>query len=175
MKIKIVVITLILLFIFSCKEEEPKPIHLDVAKLKEMKAKWQGLNIKNYSFTYVFDRWQPRLHTGYVKVENGVGNVVFDLKYGYVPDISDEKEKLFYITSMDEVFDNILNMYLLDKKRWENGKLDYFDYGDFGHGVKYNPSNFFPEKMSVSYDKPGSGMISGGGITLTITDFKVLE
>lgn len=180
MKRKIILIILILFCLFSCKQEEPKPKHLDVAKLKEMKAKWQSLNIKNYSFTYVFDVEQPRLFVGYVKVKDGIGKVIFEHGEGQKdPDPNGEWEKTFYITSIDGVFDNILDMYLKDKKDWENGKLDYFDYGDFGHGVKYNPSYFFPEEMSVSYGKPpiggGGTMIGGGHIHLKINDFTVIE
>ena len=179
MKIRIFIIALILLF-FSCKQEERKPVHLDVAKLKEMKAKWQNLNIKNYSFTYVFDVWMPNLHTGYVKVENGIGKVIFEIKEGYKPPNPDhEWEKLYYITSIDSIFDNILDRYLEDKKMWENGKLDYFDYGDFSNGVKYHPSYFFPEDMEISYEipTPASGPHSSGGghIYLEIKDFKILE
>jgi len=179
-KLQYLFVFLLCVSFFSCKQEEAKPIHLDVAKLKEMKAKWQGLNIKNYSFTYVFDVWKPRLHTGYVKVENEIGKVIFEIKKGYEPpDPDDEWEKRYYITSMDKVFDNILDMYLKDKKDWENGKLDYFDYGDFGHGVKYHPSYFFPEEMSVSYGKPipsGGPHSNGGGyISLTIKDFKISD
>lgn len=81
-KLQYLFVFLLCVIFFSCKQEEAKPIHLDVAKLKEMKAKWQGLNIKNYSFTYVFDVWKPRLHTGYVKVENGIGKVIFEIKKG---------------------------------------------------------------------------------------------
>lgn len=176
-KLQCLFIILLCASFFSCKQEEVvKPIHLDVAKLKEMKTKWQSLDIKNYSFTYVFNVWKPDLHTGYVKVENGIGKVIFKIEGSYeAPDPDDEWDKRYYITSIDKVFDNILDMYLWDKKRWENGKLDYFDYGNFSNGVKYHPSYFFPEKMRVSHEKPGSGMMGGGHISLTIKDFKVLE
>ena len=64
-KLQCLFIILLCASFFSCKQEEVvKPIHLDVAKLKEMKTKWQSLDIKNYSFTYVFDVWKPDLHTG---------------------------------------------------------------------------------------------------------------
>ena len=174
-KLQCLFIILLCASFFSCKQEEVvKPIHLDVTKLKEMKTKWQSLDIKNYSFTYVFDVEQPRLFLGYVKVENGIGKVIFEKAYKH-PGSDSEWEKTFYITSMDGVFDNILDRYLKDKKRWGNGKLDYFDYGNFSNGVKYHPSYFFPEKMRVSHEKPGSGMMGGGHISLTIKDFKVLE
>lgn len=179
MKRKIILIILILFCLFSCRQEEPKPKHLDVAKLKEMKSKWQSLNIKNYSFTYVFDVEQPRLFLGHVKVENGIGKVIFEKAYKHSGSDS-EWEKTFYITSMDGVFDNILDRYLKDKKEWEEGKLSYFDYTDYpSKGVRYNSSYFFPESLDISYEKPpigGGGTIIGGGhITLKINDFKMIE
>ena len=179
MKRKIILIILILFCLFSCKQEEAKPKHLDVAKLKEMKAKWQSLNIKNYSFTYVFDVEQPRLFLGHVKVENGIGKVIFEKAYKHSGSDS-EWEKTFYITSMDGVFDNILDRYLKDKKRWEEGKLDYFDYTEFrSNGVKYNSSYFFPEELNISYEKPiiggGFALKGCGHIHLKINDFKMIE
>lgn len=181
MKRKIILIILILFCLFSCKQEEPKPKHLDVAKLKEMKAKWQSLNIKNYSFTYVFHVWRPRLFVGYVKVKDGIGKVIFEHGEGQKdPDPNGEWEKTFYITSMDGVFDNILDRYLKDKKRWEEGKLSYFDYTDYpSKGVRYNSSYFFPEELNISYEKPiiggGFALKGGGHIHLKINDFKMIE
>ncbi len=141
----------------SCKQQDVnrKPFtgrDLDVKKFLEMKAKWQALNIKNYEFKYEFrdstdrhygGKFSYRAYIGYVVVKNGIGSVKFDenKEYGlYAPDKNDPYQNMFYITSMDDVFDNILQDYLALKKMKDEGKRNYLDVGD---RCRYDREYFF--------------------------------
>lgn len=132
MKRKLLVLIFGFLLFASCKKHiDPYPNGkpLDVQKLVEMKYKWKILNIKNYSFTYEFDTYRPSYCIGYVTVKDGVGKVTFNTEYGRLnPDKGDQYKKLYYIASIEDVFDNILDEYLRLKKKKDEGKNNYLDY-----------------------------------------------
>ena len=148
----------------SCKQQDVnrKPFtgrDLDVKKFLEMKAKWQALNIKNYEFKYRFGdstkrhyggKFSYRAYIGHVVVKNGKGSVKFDESkeyWLYAPDKDDPYQNMFYITSMDDVFDNILQDYLALKKMKDEGKLDYLDVSD---RCRYDKEYFFLNEISYS-------------------------
>ena len=176
MKRKLLVLIFGFLLFASCKKHiDPYPngIPLDVQKLVEMKYKWRTLNIKNYSFTYEFDTYMPRYCIGYVTVKDGVGKVTFNTEYGRLnPDKGDQYKKLYYIASMEDVFDNILDEYLRLKKEKDEGKNDYLDYYA-GYDKKY----FFLDYAVCDTfgPTPHGEPIGARPKYFRIKDFKVLE
>ena len=176
MKRKLLVLIFGFLLFVSCKKHiDPYPngIPLDVQKLVEMKYKWKILNIKNYSFTYEFDTYMPRYCIGYVIVKNGIGKVTFDTKDGKLnPDKNDPYKKLYYMTSIEDVFDNILDEYLELKKEKDEGKNDYLDYYA-GYDKKY----FFLDYAVCDTfgPTPHGEPIGARPKYFRIKDFKVLE
>lgn len=175
----------------SCKQQDVnrKPFtgrDLDVKKFLEMKAKWQALNIKNYEFKYRFGDstkrhyggkfFNHRIYVGHVVVKNGKGSVKFDenKEYGlYAPDKNDPYQNMFYITSMDDVFDNILQDYLALKKMKDEGKRNYLDASD---SCRYDIEYFFPSNICYSL-APFSRAYGPTDISFRIPwdSFKVLD
>ena len=175
-KIKYFIITFCFFFLFSCKRDvDPYPNGkpLDVQELVEMKYKWKTLNIKNYSFTYEFDTYRPEAYKGYVTVKDGVGSVTFEAERGS-PDKNDPYRKLYYMTSVEDVFDNTADKYLLLKTKIDEGKGDYLDYH-----VKYNEDYFFLEDVAYTTFRPippGEPIpIGQNGIYFRVKDFKILD
>jgi len=175
-KLKYFIIAFCLFFVFSCKKHiDPCPNGrlLDVQKLVEMKYKWKILNIKDYSFTYEFDTYMPRYCIGYVIVKNGIGKVTFDTKDGRLnPDKNNPYQKLYYMTSMEDVFDNILDEYLGLKKEKDEGKNNYLDYYA-GYDKKY----FFLDYAVCDTFSPTlhKELVGVRAQYFRIKDFKVLE
>ena len=176
MKRKLLVLIFGFLLFASCKKHiDPYPngIPLDVQKLVEMKYKWKILNIKNYSFTYEFDTYMPRYCIGYVTVKDGVGKVTFNTEYGRLnPNKGDRYKKLYYIASIEDVFDNILDEYLRLKKEKDEGKNDYLDYYA-GYDKKY----FFLNYAVCDAFRPTlhKELVGVRSRYFRIKDFKVLE
>ena len=176
MKRKLLVLIFGFLLFVSCRKHiDPYPngIPLDVQKLVEMKYKWKILNIKNYSFTYEFDTYRPSYCIGYVIVKNGIGKVTFDTKNGKLnPDKNDPYKKLYYMTSIEDVFDNILDEYLRLKKKKDEGKNDYLDYY-----ARYDKKYFFLDyAVCDTFGPTLHGEPNGAGPKyFRIKDFKVLE
>ena len=176
MKRKLLVLIFGFLLFVSCKKHiDPYPngIPLDVQKLVEMKYKWKILNIKNYSFTYEFDTYRPRYCIGYVIVKNGIGKVTFDTKDGRLnPDKNNPYQKLYYMTSMEDVFDNILDEYLRLKKKKDERKNNYLDYY-----ALYDKEYFFLNYAvcDTCGPTPNGQPIGCRPSYFSITDFKVLE
>ena len=175
-KLKYFIIAFCVFSFVSCKKHiDPYPngIPLDVQKLVEMKYKWRTLNIKNYSFTYEFDTYMPRYCIGYVTVKDGVGKVTFDTKDGKLnPDKNDPYKKLYYMTSIEDVFDNILDEYLRLKKKKDEGKNNYLDY----YAV-YDKKYFFLDYAVCNTfgPTPHGEPLGAGPKYFRIKDFKVLE
>ena len=175
-KLKYFIIAFCVFSFVSCRKHiDPYPngIPLDVQKLVEMKYKWKILNIKNYSFTYEFDTYRPRYCIGYVIVKNGIGKVTFDTKDGKLnPDKNDPYKKLYYMTSIEDVFDNILDEYLRLKKKKDEGKNNYLDYYA-GYDKKY----FFLDYAVCDTfgPTPHGEPIGARPKYFRIKDFKVLE
>ena len=176
MKRKLLVLTFGFLLFASCKKHiDPYPngIPLDVQKLVEMKYKWKILNIKNYSFTYEFDTYRPSYCIGYVTVKDGVGKVTFNTEYGrFNPDKGDQYKNLYYIASIEDVFDNILDEYLRLKKKKDEGKNNYLDYYA-GYDKKY----FFLDYAVCDTFGPTlrKELVGLRSHYFRIKDFKVLE
>ena len=176
MKRKLLVLIFGSLLFVSCRKHinpYPNGIPLDVQKLVEMKYKWKILNIKNYSFTYEFDTYMPSYCIGYVTVKDGVGKVTFNTEYGrFNPDKGDQYKKLYYIASIEDVFDNILDEYLRLKKKKDEGKNDYLDYYA-GYDKKY----FFLDYAVCNTfgPTPHGEPVGAGSKYFRIKDFKVLE
>ena len=176
MKRKLLVLTFGFLLFASCKKHiDPYPngIPLDVQKLVEMKYKWKILNIKNYSFTYEFDTYRPSYCIGYVTVKDGVGKVTFNTEYGrFNPDKGDQYKKLYYIASIEDVFDNILDEYLRLKKKKDEGKNNYLDY----YAV-YDKKYFFLDYAVCDTFGPTlrKELVGLRSHYFRIKDFKVLE
>ena len=176
MKRKLLVLIFGFLLFVSCKthiDPYPNGIPLDVQKLVEMKFKWKILNIKNYSFTYEFDTYMPRYCIGYVTVKDGVGKVTFNTEYGrFNPDKGDQYKKLYYIASIEDVFDNILDEYLRLKKKKDEGKNNYLDY----YAV-YDKKYFFLDYAVCNTfgPTPHGEPLGAGPKYFRIKDFKVLE
>ena len=175
-KIKYFIIAFCFFLLFSCKrsvDPYPNGKPLDVQKLVEMKYKWKTLNIKNYSFTYEFDTYMPTEYKGYVTVKDGVGSVTFDPERRS-PDKNDPYKKLYYMASMEDVFDNSLDDYLQMKTKIDEGKGDYLDYH-----VEYNEDYFFLEDVTYTTFRPippGGPETNGqNGIYFRVKDFKILE
>lgn len=104
---------------------------LDVHKLLEKKSMWKALGVKNYTFTYRFcDRMNKtgryREYKGIVVVEDGKGKLRFDKRFR-IPSKYNPDERKFFITSIEDVFDNILEDYLRLKKKKDEGQIDYLD------------------------------------------------
>ena len=176
MKKKFLVLFLCFFLLFSCKrsvDPYPNGKPLDVQELVEMKYKWKTLNIKNYSFTYEFDTYMPTEYIGYVTVKDGVGSVTFEAERGS-PDKNDPYRKLYYMASVEDVFDNLLDDYLQMKTEIDEGKGDYLDYH-----VKYNEDYFFLEDVAYTTFRPippGEPIpIGQNGIYFRVKDFKILE
>ena len=176
MKRKLLVLIFGFLLFVSCKKHinpYPNGIPLDVQKLVEMKYKWKILNIKNYSFTYEFDTYMPSYCIGYVTVKDGVGKVTFNTEYGrFNPDKGDQYKKLYYIASIEDVFDNILDEYLRLKKKKDEGKNNYLDYYA-GYDKKY----FFLDYAVCDTFGPTlrKELVGLRSHYFRIKDFKVLE
>ena len=176
-KYKYIVVAVCVFLFFSCKgtvDPYPNGRPLDVQKLVEMKYKWKTLNIKNYSFTYEFDTYKPRFCVGHVTVKDGVGTVTFETKYAHVPDKNRPSEKLFYITSIEDVFDNMLDDYFRLKKEMDEGKRDYLNYYQ-----QYNEKYFFLEGIVCSTYRPPKDdsefLIGIRPLYFRIKDFHVIE
>jgi len=175
-KFKYFIITFCFFLLLSCKkyiDPYPNGRPLDVQKLIEMRYKWKSLNIKNYSFTYEFDTWRPKCYIGYVTVKNSVGTVTFNTEYGgSVPDRDDPYKKLYYMASMEDVFDNILDEYLMLKQKKDEGKQDYLDYYA-GYDKKY----FFLDYAVCDTFRPNlhKELVGVRSQYFRIKDFKVLE
>ena len=176
MKRKLLLLFFGFLLFFSCRKHinpYPNGKPLDVQKLVEMKFKWKILNIKNYSFTYEFDTYRPSYCIGYVTVKDGVGKVTFNTEYGrFNPDKGDQYKKLYYIASIEDVFDNILDEYLRLKKKKDEGKNNYLDYYA-GYDKKY----FFLDYAVCDTFGPTlrKELVGLRSHYFRIKDFKVLE
>lgn len=153
--------------ILSIREESidqyPDGKPLDVQKLLENKAKWKALDIKNYTFTYKFQdsmngSGRYKEYKGIVIVKNGKGSLYFD-KRSRIPSKNNPYERKFFVMSIEDVFDKILEDYLrlkTMKDRWEIDYLDaryeWYDYDCFFlERVEYTPFRFSsstgPRKM----------------------------
>ncbi len=176
-KFKYFIITLCFFLSFSCKKyvnPYPNGRPLDVQKLVEMKYKWKTLGIKNYSFIYKFDTYRPEYCVGHVIVKNGIGKVTFDTKDGKLnPDKNDPHQKLYCMTSIEDVFDNVLEKYFDLKKKKDEGKGDYLDYY-----TEYDKDYFFLNLTVYDTFRPTAYKEELVGIRpqyFRIKDFKVLE
>ena len=184
MKQTILVFLVSVLFLYSsCNNNTTYPSKfLDVEEHSEMWAKWKELNIKNYSFTYSCSYWigyPSFVIVGNVTVKDGVGKVVFkDNDWESEIMKLNLKRSYYHITSMEEVFQHILdkneeNKNGMDEKRWQ--KVWYTE-------MDYDVKSFFPRHISYSLQKRGykpvphsNGYDGGPHERFDITDFKVLE
>lgn len=160
---------------FSCKKyvdtySNGRP--LDVQKLVEMKYKWRVLKIKNYSFTYEFETYMPYYCIGHVIVKNGVGTVTFDTKSNLKPNKDDPYKKLYYMASIEDVFDNVLERYFDLKKKKDERKNNYLDYY-----ALYDKEYFFLNYAvcDTCGPTPNGQPIGCRPSYFSITDFKMLE
>lgn len=175
-KLKYFVMLSCLFLLFSCEKyvnPYPNGRPLDVQKLVEMKYKWKNLKIKNYSFTYEFDTYMPQYCIGHVIVKNGVGTVTFDTEYGHLnPNKDDPYKKFYYMDSMEDVFDNVLEKYFDLKREKDKGKNNYLDYY-----ALYDKEYFFLNY--AVYDTfgptPNGEPVGASSQYFRIKDFKVLE
>ena len=184
MKQLFLVFSVIALTLTSCYSYDPGTSRfLDENKHNEMCEKWKDLKIKNYSFTYSFRYGHSLLAfkvIGNVTVKDGVGKVVFkDNKWEYdAIEILNLKRSYYHITSMEEVFQHILdknaeNKNDMDKQIWQ--RVWY-------NKVKYDTKYFFPTYISYEFEEPGYrpmpnavGVTGGPAEDFYIEDFKVLE
>ena len=148
---------------------------LDEHMFLEQKKKWQALNIKNYTFTYVFEDNMTskrfRQYKGTVVVQDGVGSITFEKKayFQKVPNKNKPDERLFYITSIDEAFEKILLDYQRLKKIKDEGIIDYLD-ADY---VIYRDIYFYLVNIRYTALRP-SNALGPRYMYFTITDFEEL-
>ncbi len=176
----LIFLMIILVFLFSCNRSQPSN-HLDVKSHNEMLEKWKALNIKNYSFKYYFttniSAYGPRNIQGYVKVKNGVGEVSFKKdRPGKAT-----KGSYYYITSIEDAFNNVLNNYLMYKEKLDKKEISYLWYTESKYRKRYDEKYFFPKYIFYTYRPKGykhvKGLVGGPqyGDSFEIEDFKVLK
>ena len=168
-KITWLLILVISFSVFSCPNRYENRL-LDIIKLKNNKKNWEILRIKNYSFTYSFGTYMQGYVVGHVEVKNGIGKVSFEDIPHHIPDKEDPKEKKYYITSIEEVFDNILSEYLNYKKKLDNKEIERLYY----HNVEYDENYFFIKYLSFQTYIPIPDMTGQHGYSFQIQDFKKL-
>ena len=183
MKRKLLVLIFGFLLFASCKEQqiqrdiEPYYKKLDIQKFMENKYKWKALGIKNYSFKYSFrddiflmygiDKLKDCV--GNVVVRNGVGTVTFEGSRT-IPDKNNPDEKYFYITSIDEAFDNVLEYYFKYQNMIREGKVGelYVVKNAWYEKDYFFLDSLFLQAFRVRATRPLT-------IYFEIKDFKVLE
>ena len=168
-KITWLLILVISFSVFSCPNRYENRL-LDIIKLKNNKKNWEILRIKNYSFTYSFGTYMQGYVVGHVEVKNGIRKVSFEDIPHHIPDKDDPKEKKYYITSIEEVFDNILSEYLNYKKKLDNKEIERLYY----HNVEYDENYFFIKYLSFQTYIPIPDMTGQHGYSFQIQDFKKL-
>ena len=168
-KFTLFLILVVPLLIFSCPKRYENRL-LDVVQLKSNKKNWEALGIKSYSFTYSFGTYMQGYVVGHVEVKNGIGKVSFEDIPHHIPDKDDPKEKKYYITSIEEVFDNILSEYLNYKKKLDNKEIERLYY----HNVEYDENYFFIKYLSFQTYIPIPDMTGQHGYSFQIQDFKKL-
>jgi len=162
-----VVLISFILILSSCKYEiipsweestefYPNGKPLDVQKLIKKRAKWKALCLENYAFTYEFsDRMNAtgryKKYKGFVIVKDGKGTLRFD-KRSRIPSKNNPYEQRFFITSMEDVFDNILEDCFRLQKMKDEGKIDYLDVSY----EWYDPDYFFLERIGYTSFRPSS-------------------
>ena len=178
-KLKYLIISFCVFSFFACREQQGQiyiePLkRLDVEEFMENKYKWKALGIKNYSFKYyfrdyVFERYKVCI--GNVVVRNGLGTVTFEshLSDFFSPDKDNPDDKCFYITSIDEAFDNVLEYCFKYQKMEQEGKVGKL----YVQNVYYNNDYFFLNSLSletfwVRSTRPLT-------ISFDIEDFKLLD
>ena len=178
--VKLKYFTIILCLFLSCKEQQryinpyPNGKPLDVQKFMENKCKWKALAIKNYSFKYYFDdivfkRYGiEKICIGNVTVRNGVGSVTFEGSK-IIPDQNNSEDKNFYITSIDEAFDNVLEYYFKYKNMLETGKTKCLDC----ENEEYDKTFFFSRKILYNAFWPSG--TAPRFVRFRIENFKILE
>ena len=168
-KITWLLILVISFLLFSCPKRYENRL-LDIAQLKNNKKSWEVLGIKDYSFSYSFGTCMPEYVVGHVEVKNGIGKVSFEGIPHHIPDKDDPKEKKYYITTIEEAFDNILSEYLDYKRRLDNKEIERLYY----HNVEYDENYFFIKDLSFQTYIPISDMTGQCGHSFQIQDFKKL-
>lgn len=176
-----------IMFLCSCRyQENPQypsfyGTPLNIVEFVEMRAKWKELNIKNYEFTYDFD---DNMHLrspyyiecrGDVVVKNGVGTVTFYTTPNgswMTPNKDDPYEKKFYITSIEDVFDNILDDYLRLKRMKEEGKVENIWVRG---SVWYDRDYFYLKHIGYSIDPSIFRSAGPRNAVFRIKKFKVTE
>lgn len=153
----------------SCERVEWKPKLLNTVELEEMKGNWEKLNLKNYSFTYIIGKDMPGFVEGKVEVKNGIGTVSFSGSH-YTPTPTNQEDKKYYITKVEDIFENLLNEYKKYKKELDYGKIEVLDYS-----VRYDNVYFFPKYVYIDFHKPKNPPDKLRGISLTIINFKITE
>lgn len=166
-KFTLFLILVVPLLIFSCPKRYEDRL-LDVVQLKSNKKNWEALGIKSYSFTYSFGTYMPGYVVGHVEVKSGIGKVSFEGEPHHVPDENDSREKKYYITSIEEAFDNILSEYLCYKKKLNNKEIKRLYYSS----VEYDEDYFFIKNISFETYIPIPDMIGETGYSFQIQNFK---
>lgn len=173
----------ILLFISlqfcSCITEYPKGIVFNEEQFNIQKEQWQELNPQNYSFEYSF--WEgscPSLYTGYVKVENGKGTVEFKLpeKVDSTDESMPKEGSKYYLTCIEDFFDNIYEVYTTALENYNNGDIVYSEitvYYDETYGFPKSTSNLTEKNWKDS--KSDLVGVSSSTYSLQINEFRIDE
>ena len=136
----------------SCKQEVGKGVSFDTATFNAQKEKWHASGLEEYSFKYSFHGWRPDYIEGDVVVtkDGKTAKVVCDeerdddgkvIKEGEVV----ANDSIYYIESIDALFDSLYARYERAKKDVDSGDYDYIQID-----CKYNEKYGYPEYISDS-------------------------
>lgn len=155
----------------SCIGYVKPGVSFDEDEFNLQKAKWEELNIKNYSFEYTFGTGGIPFYTrGKVIVENGIGSVEFE------DEESLNKESICFleIKSIDEAFDAIYKSYLnsIEESKTNSSHISY--------NIKYDSEFGFP---TSAYDCEETNEIewrlytgdSSTDFSLAIEEFEIIK
>ena len=138
---KIIIIIIASIFLMSCSSESPynEGLFFEEEKYTTQKTEWEKLGIKNYSFDYGLVEGDVGIPSGtfHVTVVDGVGSINLD-EYPYSENLIENQ--LYYISSIEDLFDRVDTIYKTRKQDFESGKYIYVKID-----VNYNFEYSFPE------------------------------
>lgn len=168
-----------LLIFTSCVQDiGQEGVSFDKEMFESQKAKWEKINLNNYTFTYSFDGYRPNLYKGESLVVNGVANAnVYDDDNSYKEDNPPlPKDSKYYVEDIPMLFDKIYVEYERSLKRVEDGEYRYIEIQ-----CEYDETYGYP----VIIKNPGSGGREGkkagmmgyrnADFDFQINDFSLIE
>ena len=174
-----VVMSVLALSFISCTVDSSRSVSFDKETFSNEKNVWKSQNLQNYSFEYKFKGKYGTYnkYRGIVTVKDGVGTVDFRCNEDYSHnDTIPEQDSLYYITCIEDIFDNIEKVNnnaqkLIDKKEYDYIQIDV-TYDELYHYPKYT------EDACVNYKDNRGGAVGSylpSYFVLRITDFKKSE